>query len=503
MKKPVFVKYNRNRLPSFQLKTSLFNDNGNVLVEKKALGLEAASHIHNILDNYVKLNDKYPDINFAEAKLVNSDTITFNYVDGMSLDEHLWEAVSSRDLSLIIKYMNCYKDFLRKFEIINVNKFRSNPEFQKVFACAPEFLKVECIAEANIDLTFDNIFLHDNQFTIIDYEWVFETYIPLNYVFFRSISRFFWKYGEYLSDIISENDIFEMFNLSPEEVSQFRTMEEGFQNYVLGSEKLYGIGVQYSKDNKTIEELNEANLSNNNKLIEQQNKLNEMAHKIGELERQRSELVIELERTKEMQSHGKFEIDKLLAQEEMMRRKQRILREKLIQSQKEYEALQNIHKQIDDRIEQKINILLMSKNNPSFLGKFMQLFKFKQQLECEKEALVEERNRVLLQKDQVLKIKDEKINVYTKRIEKLEKDLSYMGSQDHEMKLQNNHLSSLLHDAMEELRNTNLAFNHIKESHHQLTLEYNELIVSYNQIQEKYHQLDYDYRKLKKSFLKP
>ncbi|MBZ6453768.1 MAG UNVERIFIED_CONTAM: hypothetical protein MIN83_25820, partial [Paenibacillus polymyxa] len=104
--KIIYTKYNRNRLPRFQLKTSILTDNTEInYVQKEALTTDSKAHIKQIYDNYVFMSERYPHINSAKASLKDDNAITFEFAPGKSLDEHMLDAISKKNIPDLLRYI--------------------------------------------------------------------------------------------------------------------------------------------------------------------------------------------------------------------------------------------------------------------------------------------------------------------------------------------------------------------------------------------------------------
>jgi hypothetical protein len=70
-------------------------------------------------------------------------------------------------------------------------EFIPSKEFEAIFGKWKISENQDIIKVANVDLIFGNIFVNEkDEFSLIDYEWVFDFAIPKNYVIWRSLSLF-------------------------------------------------------------------------------------------------------------------------------------------------------------------------------------------------------------------------------------------------------------------------------------------------------------------------
>ena len=111
-------------------------------------------------------------------------------------------------------------------EIFNSN----SKEFENIFGKVEFNDKIEVIKPANIDFIGSNIIVND-KINIIDYEWVFNFSVPINYIIYRILLYYenenINKKDFNLKTILRELDITE------NEEKKYWEMDRNFTNYVL------------------------------------------------------------------------------------------------------------------------------------------------------------------------------------------------------------------------------------------------------------------------------
>ncbi|MBE0339341.1 hypothetical protein [Paenibacillus sp. 23TSA30-6] len=489
--KIVYTKYNRNRLPRFQLKTSILtNNSGTNYVQKEALTVDSKAHIKQIHDNYLFMSKQYPHINSAKASLKNDIAITFDFAPGKSLDEHMLDAISKKNITVLLRYIRDYIDYLKTFDITYQENFKSTELFLDIFGFEPDFSDVECMAEANIDLTFDNIFFDGSIFTVIDYEWIFHTSIPLDFIIYRSLSRLFWKYGEYLNSFLKLDDLFEEFQI--DEIAQYQKMEMAFQEYVLGKKRSYNIGDQYSKKIETLNKVLDESKKNESQTINQQHLLGEYEDKINSLNSEKNLLSIKLENSKITLNNRNIELDNYKSQEAHLKTESESIKKKFSQLQLKYDTLKKQHNETNLQIDQKITELL----NRSL--KRRAIFKKTKHLIEENQFLINEKDRVAQQSSEELALKNQELDLLNEQVAIKNIQITELSEQNHEFRLQINHLNLSLHQMTEKFNENNLAYTHLQKHNHEVVLENGRLSDSLKNLQHDYHQLKYEFMELKK-----
>jgi len=247
--KILYVKNSSARAKAYQLQTIIYEENGQKFVKKEALCIEAIPHLMNMKESYSKLNSAIINPQVKLAKIVDESekSLTFEYIDGVSLEEKFYEASSegkeSRD-ALVRSYIELLKSSF-KTTTLTIDDNNSD-DYQKLFGTESlsKFDKQESFEDiSNIDLIFSNIIYQDETVYLIDYEWVFDMPMPIEYVVYRSIYHT-------LRDK-SEIDAIDM-------VVDYSEVEKFFIDDVVMKDAFYYTKLNYYKRKHTIERVLEA-----------------------------------------------------------------------------------------------------------------------------------------------------------------------------------------------------------------------------------------------------
>ena len=98
-----------------------------------------------------------------------------------------------------------------KFLNIETNMFKEftlTSEYTKIFGNTSPITKEKSLIITNLDMLFHNIIIKDNEAYCIDYEWIFEFPIPIEFLIYRMISTFYSKYNMYFSNKIDKKNFF-------------------------------------------------------------------------------------------------------------------------------------------------------------------------------------------------------------------------------------------------------------------------------------------------------
>ncbi len=259
VQRTIFAKYNRTRRPKFQICTRILQENGKKWVEKKALTGEAAAHIRSLEEKRSLLAAQSPQAEVLAACLSEDGlSASFRFLEGETLDEQLCgqirdgkvPAEAMEEAMKRIFGLEGGEETARKTG--RVQEFASTPAFESVFGPIPALGGLSLKA-SNIDGLFENIMVEEGRLVFMDYEWVFDFPIPLEYVRWRLLSYFYRRHRELMEDQ-GLGPYLEAFGIDAQRAAVYESMEEHFQAYVHGDGS-QGYMANYLKPVITLEEL--------------------------------------------------------------------------------------------------------------------------------------------------------------------------------------------------------------------------------------------------------
>lgn len=251
--KTIFVKYNRTRKPHFQIRTSILEENGRRCVEKTALTEEGRFHIRSFVDKYRSLQGQNPQIQVLEPQLSEDGrSVRFQFLEGITLAEQLGNEIGERKAPK--EAIKAAMDQVFAIPQEQTRPFVITPEFTEVFGEIPELEDIS-YKVSNIDGLFENLMLSEGKLYCLDYEWVFEFPIPAQFVQYRNLAYFYYKY-ESLMDYGNLEEFLEEFGITGRRAEIYGAMETAFQSYVHGDGN-QGYLPKYRQKVTTFEELKE------------------------------------------------------------------------------------------------------------------------------------------------------------------------------------------------------------------------------------------------------
>lgn len=217
-----YAKYSNDRAEMFQIKTLLREtvSGGQTArqVEKHPLYDGAETHIRQIAQSYQKLTER-----FAGGKLAvnacklnddfisgrtkeNDEYVTFEYLEGKTLEELLDDCLERDDLE---GFHALFDEYLEKISYH------------------------EDMTIADYDLIFANILItEDGQWHVIDYEWTFDKAVETKEIAFRAIYCYLLE--DEKRNKLNLDMILDELGITEAEAEGYRRQEMKFQKYVTG-----------------------------------------------------------------------------------------------------------------------------------------------------------------------------------------------------------------------------------------------------------------------------
>lgn len=250
MREVKFVKYNKMRKEKFQLKTTIYTQDGVLWVEKAALSEKGHEHIQSFGDKYEKLNRVCSHMKALRPELENG-RMKYPYVTGNTLSEVLAENIKQG--AGLIEEIKQALHLVFDVEDEYLTDFTITESFKEVFGDTGE-IEDKAVTIANVDALFDNILKTEQGYLCLDYEWVFTFPVPLHFLYYRNITYFYIKYRS-LIPYDSADAFLQEFGITEDMVSRYEKMEVCFQEYVHGKDHEDAYMRRYVQKNISFSEL--------------------------------------------------------------------------------------------------------------------------------------------------------------------------------------------------------------------------------------------------------
>ena len=283
--KILYVKSNSERERAYQLQTIIYEEDNKKYVKKRALCADALPHLkrmktlHDILSSTIRR----PDLKVAKIINESADSLTFEFIEGVSAEERILAALKHNDTETVHREIERFKELLTSgFQIkIAIPEGLKAADGRQIF----EGVDLSVLGEkqcfdgiSNIDLIFSNIIYRENIAYLIDYEWVFEGSVPVNFALYRAL-RSLHNFDNIDIDRYLDEKEYSLFDKMEKRLIYFEIMPAGsFYQYHKRYEKirknLYGY----------IDSLKEEIAQLNHRVQEKEEKIESMKNEIDTLE---------------------------------------------------------------------------------------------------------------------------------------------------------------------------------------------------------------------------
>lgn len=239
--KILYVKNNSERAKAFQLKTIIYEENGQKYIKKQAITSEAIPHLKKMKENYTKLSHAIINSKVKVTPITDEseNSLTFEFIEGESLEKKFNKASKSKRTELLNEYIALVNHAFKTTTY--QESFSENPLYKTLLGEQDFSLlsKEKCFdGISNIDLIFSNIIYKDEEIYLIDYEWTYEVNLPVGYIIQRTLSMLSHTY--------------ELETTAPKNTLLYQKMERHFVDIYVMENGFYFQKTQYMKKNSLI-----------------------------------------------------------------------------------------------------------------------------------------------------------------------------------------------------------------------------------------------------------
>ncbi len=213
----------------FRVVTKIIDSGNDRSVVKSSITSSEVNHIRNIQAYGDQLRDIFKGTADVCKSTQYNNNIEFEYIDGISYSKKLSIASEHKSKDEIIKVLDEYRALINCMKTSDT--FEMRDKFKTVFGDISIPSELESGNFVDIDLIPENVIENNGKITIIDYEWVFDFGIPLEYVFWKGI---FSSVAFSRLDKNTKGSIFSHYGITSEKQDLYLKMEAAFQKYVSG-----------------------------------------------------------------------------------------------------------------------------------------------------------------------------------------------------------------------------------------------------------------------------
>ncbi len=267
-----YIKVSSERKERYKIFTYIYSGSEGTKVVKAPLNIFSTDHLRHMHEGS-KYN--FGKINFLESSFENNE-FSYKYIEQKSFEKILIQAINDNDKDRFFELLKKFFDALF-YDSFETDEY-CNDEFLKIFKVKSD-QSFHCHSITNLDVIFSNLFVIDDEFVSIDYEWLFDFPVPLEYIFYRVINHHNVS-NPLFRDFISLEEIFEYFDLDIDNFALFKKWERQFLDYAILHVKKPKTSI-VSK--ASINQLNSLNISRYNAVEKENRRLNKIIEEQQEL----------------------------------------------------------------------------------------------------------------------------------------------------------------------------------------------------------------------------
>lgn len=227
----IMAKYSASRNHPYRILTMIYGHGDEKTACKVPLNDQSKVHAKQMYENF----KKYKTINGFEldhCDLMADGSVTFKYISKTSLSNMIQDAIANHNAETVMHLIDQFHSILFNCNYVEPDE----QKFESWFGSEKTAEKLSYAMPVNIDLNFDNIFINDGKHFCIDYEWIAEFPVPLEYTFWRAV--FFSNAVNGDPDLL--NQIFVKYGLTREMRDTFYIWEQNFSAIMIGSHLIEG-----------------------------------------------------------------------------------------------------------------------------------------------------------------------------------------------------------------------------------------------------------------------
>lgn len=233
--KAEYVKFSSARAPEYRVFTSIVIKDGVRVVIKRAEDNRAHPHLASIEKSGHTLEAASRAFEVAKSRLVD-DTLEMEYIEGKTLEQLLLAAADEGSYEDIRSLLHQYCELVHSMPTENVDPL----EWTAYAEWFGSSRGVEpCIMLGHLDFAPSNLIrTQKNIFYSVDYEWLLDCPIPIEFVLWRSLFIMLGCHGSRFEKAISEVDIYKLAGVDSNNIQKFMSWEARIQSRIIGNPEL-------------------------------------------------------------------------------------------------------------------------------------------------------------------------------------------------------------------------------------------------------------------------
>ncbi|WP_019424789.1 class I SAM-dependent methyltransferase [Paenibacillus sp. OSY-SE] len=226
-----YVKISANRNQKFQICT--YFDTDKRVVYKKALWPVGKEHLYRM--------EHYSNFEYGNSGLKNigcqqkGDSLSFPFITADSLEGILLKACKHNDTDKFFAQINDFREVL--FEDIPLQKQPISASFEDIFGQGKCHQELRWKDNANVDMISGNIFVQNDGYQVIDYEWHVACKVPMEFLIWRMLKQFAEEHT--LSGFLTKPTLYDLIGINEQTEECFLGWESHFISEYVGMKEVH------------------------------------------------------------------------------------------------------------------------------------------------------------------------------------------------------------------------------------------------------------------------
>lgn len=228
----LYVKSSSERRKEFQILTKIVRRDGERKIRKEPLCAEAQPHVRRMIENgAVRYGTDYENLPAKEA----DGALEYAFVEGRTMFDQIQALADRGDTEGIVRLLREFREtcFANQFE----TEEYADGKFLELFGSAGKAGGCACVRPANLDLICDNVYLEKDRRLVIDYEWIFDTAVPTDFIMWRLLNDLYTKLPQ-LHKLFAKKTLMDIFGISSEDEDIYRKWSLYFVYRYVGADPL-------------------------------------------------------------------------------------------------------------------------------------------------------------------------------------------------------------------------------------------------------------------------
>lgn len=229
-----YIHYTSTRNREYQTRTII---TGMKSVEKQYLSdcIRKYDIFSAMKTNYEMLQEEYPGIEYLGLSVENH-VLKYPYLEGHSLESELTGKFDNMD-GLIGEF----REIIRKYFRVNekyLGNFVPTDAYREFFGDRYVSESKMALKVTNIDMLLQNMIMDGDKVVCIDYEWVFDFPVPVEFAVYRCAEIFYKKYQMYIMHKYNLFQFLTALGIEEEDISVYESMNRYFYKVTDGDGRL-------------------------------------------------------------------------------------------------------------------------------------------------------------------------------------------------------------------------------------------------------------------------